>query len=257
MPHGKSHELIHIISEKNPKLKIIDLSADFRFDDIDTFEKTYQLKHQSKLINDQFVYGNCEINTDKITKASYVAVPGCFPTSVILAVYPIKQLVTGLIKVDAKTGVSGAGKTPKESNLFCEVNETVLAYNAGIHRHGPEMEEKLGHKVHFSPHLVPVQRGIISSVFLQLKDDISENELFQMFETFYEQHEQVVVKPWRSQISTKDVLNTNYTSISVTKIAPNELHIISCIDNLIKGAAGQAIQAMNVMFGYDQYVGLS
>jgi N-acetyl-gamma-glutamyl-phosphate reductase len=253
------------------KTKIIDLSADFRIKDVAVYEEWYKIEHKSPQFIEEAVYGLCEINRDKVKNARLVANPGCYTTCSILTAYPLVK--EGLIDpdtliVDAKSGTSGAGRGAKLPNLFCEVNENMKAYGVTSHRHTPEIEEQLGYAagrevlINFTPHLVPMNRGILATEYATLvkKPDGSiptEKEIRAVYESYYGKEKFVRVLPEGSCPETKWVEGSNYVDIGF-KIDNRTRRIVmmGALDNLVKGAAGQAVQNMNLMFGFDEAEGL-
>ena len=253
------------------KTKIIDLSADFRFKDVWTYEKWYKMKHQSPQFIPEAVYGLCELNRDKVKSARLVANPGCYTTCSILTAYPLVK--AGLIDpdtiiIDAKSGTSGAGRGAKIQNLFCEVNENMKAYGVTDHRHTPEIEEQLGYAagktitVSFTPHLVPMNRGILVTEYATLmrKDDKSlpsYKELKEVYDRFYAEETFVRVLNQDVCPETRWVEGSNYIDINF-KIDERTGRVVmmGALDNLVKGAAGQAVQNMNLLFGLKESEGL-
>lgn len=248
------------------KVKIIDLSADFRIRDVSVYEKWYGMEHRAPQYMKEAVYGLCELNREAIKKARLIANPGCYPTCSFLSVYPLVK--EGLIDpdtliIDAKSGTSGAGRGAKVDNLFCEVNENIKAYGVTGHRHTPEIEEQLslaaGKQVliNFTPHLVPMQRGILVTAYASLKKDISYKEVKAVYDRYYEKEYFVRVLPEDVCPQTRWVEGSNFVDVNF-KIDPRTKRIImmGAMDNLVKGAAGQAVQNMNLMFGVDEAEGL-
>ena len=248
------------------KVKIIDLSADFRIRDVSVYEKWYGMEHRAPQYMKEAVYGLCELNREAIKKARLIANPGCYPTCSFLSVYPLVK--EGLIDpdtliIDAKSGTSGAGRGAKVDNLFCEVNENIKAYGVTGHRHTPEIEEQLslaaGKQVliNFTPHLVPMQRGILVTAYASLKKDISYEEVKAVYDRYYEKEYFVRVLPEDVCPQTRWVEGSNFVDVNF-KIDPRTKRIImmGAMDNLVKGAAGQAVQNMNLMFGVDEAEGL-
>ena len=248
------------------KVKIIDLSADFRIRDVSVYEKWYGMEHRAPQYMEEAVYGLCELNREAIKKARLIANPGCYPTCSFLSVYPLVK--EGLIDpdtliIDAKSGTSGAGRGAKVDNLFCEVNENIKAYGVTGHRHTPEIEEQLslaaGKQVliNFTPHLVPMQRGILVTAYASLKKDISYKEVKAVYDRYYEKEYFVRVLPEDVCPQTRWVEGSNFVDVNF-KIDPRTKRIImmGAMDNLVKGAAGQAVQNMNLMFGVDEAEGL-
>ena len=246
--------------------KIVDLSADFRIKDVATYEKWYNLEHKSPQFIDEAVYGLCEINREDIKKARLIANPGCYTTCSILSLYPLvkERLVdVDTIIVDAKSGTSGAGRGAKVDNLYCEVNENIKAYGVAGHRHTPEIEEQLGYAagkeilLNFTPHLVPMNRGILITAYASLKKEVSYEEVKAAYDKYYENETFVRVLDRDVCPQTKWVEGSNYVDVNF-KIDPRTHRIImmGAMDNLVKGAAGQAVQNMNLLFGLPENEGL-
>lgn len=268
LPHGAARSVVEQIARSPSRIKIIDLSADYRFDDPEEYEKWYGRKHTSPDFLDDFVYGLTEINREAIRNARFVANPGCYPTAAILGVHPL--LKQGLIDlsqpliIDAKSGVTGAGRKPEVRLLFGEVNENVSPYNIGyVHRHTGEIEQELkkiagtNFRIIFSPHLVPVTRGMLNTIYVKLKENMSTDELTRLFASAYEGESLVHVLRDGSVATFQHTANTNQSVISVKKVENSPFAIIvSSIDNLGKGAAGQAVQNFNVMTGVNETEGL-
>ena len=259
LPHKAAFPVVSSLYEKNSKLKIIDFSADFRFKNPDIYEKVYGITHSSKELFKEVAYGLPEIFRDEIKNKTIVANPGCYPTSVILGLYPAK--VKGLIDenypviADSKSGVTGAGRKSSVSFTFCEINETFKAYAVESHRHAPEIAEKLRlSKLRFTPHLVPMNRGILSTVYF--KTEASKEELQNLYKEFYKNEYFVRVR--LSPPETSHVAGTNFCDIYVTKDEETGLGIVvSVIDNIGKGASGQAVQNMNILYGFPENTGLT
>ena len=250
------------------KVKIIDLSADFRLKNVDIYEKWYKLEHKSPQYIDEAVYGLCEINRDKVTKDTrIIANPGCYTTTSILTLYPLVKegiINPDTIIIDAKSGTSGAGRGAKVANLFCEVNESMKAYGVGTHRHTPEIEEQLGYacgrddlKLIFTPHLVPMNRGILVTAYANLAKDVTYEDVKAAYYKYYDKEYFVRVLPKDVCPETRWVEGSNFVDIGF-KIEPRTNRIIAmgALDNLVKGAAGQAVQNMNLLFGFDENEGL-
>ena len=247
--------------------KMIDLSADFRLKNAQIYEKWYKIEHKAPQFLSEAVYGLCEIHRQSIKKARLVANPGCYTTCAILSLYPlIKAGVAELnsIIIDAKSGKSGAGRNERLDNLFCEMNENFAAYGVATHRHTPEIEEQLSNAagrefvLQFTPHLVPMQRGILSTAYVNLSANLSENEVREIYEDFYKDEAFVKLLPKGVLPQTRFVRGTNFTHINVCfDERTKRLIVIAALDNLIKGAAGQAVQNMNLLFGFDESAGLN
>lgn len=263
-PQGLCASLVN--EEILSKTKIIDLSADFRIKDVKTYEEWYKIEHKSPEFIQEAVYGLCEINREDIKKARLVANPGCYTTCSILTCYPLVK--EGLINpdtiiVDAKSGTSGAGRGAKIDNLFCEVNENIKAYGVATHRHTPEIEEQLGYaagreiRINFTPHLVPMNRGILVTAYASLAKDVSYEEVKAVYDDYYGKEKFIRVLEKDVCPQTKWVEGSNYVDVNF-KIDPRTGRIImmGALDNLVKGAAGQAVQNMNLMFQEKESEGL-
>lgn len=263
-PQGYCSSLLN--SEILSKCKIIDLSADFRIKNKEVYEKWYGIKHQSPDFIKEAVYGLCEINRKQIQDARIVANPGCYPTCTTLSLYPLVK--EGLIDIntiitDAKSGTSGAGRSTKTDNLFCEVNENIKAYGVTDHRHTPEIEEQLSYAagqnvmVNFTPHLVPMNRGILTTSYASLKNGTSYEEVRDAYDKYYKDEFFIRVLDRDVYPQTKWVEGSNFVDINF-KIdhRTNRIVIMGAMDNLVKGAAGQAVQNMNIMFGLDETSGI-
>ena len=254
------------------KVKIIDLSADFRIKDVKTYEKWYKIEHKSPQFIEEAVYGLCELNRDKVKGARLIANPGCYTTCSILTAYPLVK--EGLIDpdtliIDAKSGTSGAGRGAKLPNLFCEVNENMKAYGVTNHRHTPEIEEQLGYAagkeivVNFTPHLVPMNRGILATEYATLNKKAdgtlpTYEEVKVVYDKYYKNEKFVRVLEKDICPETKWVEGSNYVDVNF-KIDERTGRIVmmGALDNLVKGAAGQAVQNMNLLFGFDEAEGLN
>ena len=248
------------------KTKIVDLSADFRIKDVKVYEKWYGIEHKSPQFIEEAVYGLCEVNRDKVKGARLIANPGCYTTCSILTAYPLAK--EGIIDmrtliVDAKSGTSGAGRGAKVPNLFCEVNENMKAYGVASHRHTPEIEEQLGYAsgenvtISFTPHLVPMNHGILATDYSTLKKDVTGEEVKAIYDKYYADEKFVRVLGEGVCPETKWVEGSNYVDIGF-KLDPrtNRIVMMGAIDNLVKGAAGQAVQNMNLLFGLPESEGL-
>lgn len=259
--------LASVLSEKIlNQVKIVDLSADYRFKDVSVYETWYQIEHKSPQFIEEAVYGLCEINREQVKSARLVANPGCYTTCSILTAYPLVK--EGIIDVDsliidAKSGTSGAGRGAKVPNLFCEVNENIKAYGVTSHRHTPEIEEQLGYaakkeiKINFTPHLTPMNRGILVTEYASLKTVPSYEEVKALYDKYYADEKFIRVLEKDVCPETKWVEGSNYVDINF-KIDKRTGRIImmGALDNLVKGAAGQAVQNMNLMFGERESEGL-
>ena len=249
------------------KTKIIDLSADFRLKDVSVYEAWYGIRHQSPQYLPEAVYGLCELKREQIRGARIVANPGCYTTCSILSLWPLVK--EGLIDpdtiiIDAKSGTSGAGRGEKLQNLFCEVNENVKAYGVGTHRHTPEIEEQLsdaaGHRIrlNFTPHLIPMNRGILVTAYADLAGtDVKAEEIRAAYQKYYA--EEPFIRLLDSGIcpETRWVEGSNYTDIGFyADERTGRVIVMAALDNLVKGAAGQAVQNMNLLFGLPENTGL-
>lgn len=263
-PQGLCASLVN--EEILSKTKIIDLSADFRLKDVNVYEEWYKIEHKAPQYIDEAVYGLCEINRDLVKSARIVANPGCYTTCSILTAYPLAK--EGLIDmstliIDAKSGTSGAGRGAKLPNLYCEVNENIKAYGVATHRHTPEIEEQLGYAsgekvvLNFTPHLVPMNRGILATEYATLKKKVTYEEVKAVYDQYYAKEKFVRVLDRDACPETKWVEGSNYVDIGF-KIDPrtNRIIMMGAIDNLVKGAAGQAVQNMNLLFGLPEDEGL-
>ena len=248
------------------KVKIIDLSADFRIKDVNVYEKWYGIEHKAPQYIEEAVYGLCEVNREKIKQARLIANPGCYPTCSFLSIYPcVKEglIDPNTIIIDAKSGTSGAGRGAKVDNLFCEVNENIKAYGVAGHRHTPEIEEQLSYAagepvlINFTPHLVPMQRGILVTAYASLKKDVTYEEVKAVYDKYYDKEYFVRVLNKDVCPQTRWVEGSNLVDVNF-KIDPRTKRIImmGAMDNLVKGAAGQAVQNMNLLFGLDEKTGL-
>ena len=247
--------------------KIIDLSADFRIKDVSVYEKWYGIEHKSPQYIEEAVYGLCEINRADVRRARLVANPGCYTTCSILTAYPLARegmIDMSTLIVDAKSGTSGAGRGASLPNLFCEVNENMKAYGVASHRHTPEIEEQLGYAsgekvvINFTPHLVPMNRGILATEYASLKKEVRYEDVKAVYDKYYQDEKFIRVLDKDVLPETKWVEGSNYVDINF-KIDPrtNRIIMMGAIDNLVKGAAGQAVQNMNLMFGLDESEGLN
>ncbi len=287
LPHGTTHEvakgLLHaerravvdeLITETKQDLagavhgdvKVIDLSPDFRLDDPDVYAEWYKLPHRATDLQEQAIYGLSELTRKRIATATLVACPGCYPTSALLPLVPL--LGEGLIEhddiiIDAKSGVTGAGRAAKEANLFAEVSEGVHAYGVGGHRHMPEIEQELSHAagkaitVNFTPHLIPMNRGILSTIYVRLAPGNSIDSLREALMNEYAAEPFVHVVPAGVVPATRHVRGSNNCLIGLFEDRlPGRALVLSVIDNLVKGASGQAVQNMNIACGLPETTAL-
>lgn len=261
LPHTASMNFIPRCLDAG--LKVVDMSADYRLRDAETYEKWYGVEHADTQHLAEAVYGLPELFAEEIKNARLVANPGCYPTGAILGLAPLVS--RGLIDleaiiIDAKSGISGAGRTPKPTLHFPECNESVAAYNVGIHRHTPEMNQILSQlaekevSVTFVPHIVPMDRGILSTIYVNLAKETLQAEMEDLFGDFYKDAPFVILRK-DGLPGTKDVWGTNFCHLAVRSFGRRAV-IVSCIDNLIKGASGQAVEDMNLMCGFKRTEGL-
>ena len=248
------------------KCKIIDLSADFRIKNVDVYESWYKIKHASPQFIPEAVYGLPEINREEVKRARLIANPGCYPTCSFLSIYPMVKeglIDPSTIIIDAKSGTSGAGRGAKVDNLFCEVNENMKAYGVASHRHTPEIEEQLSYAagspvtISFTPHLVPMNRGILVTAYASLTENVSDDEVRAVYEKYYRDEYFVRVLNENMVPQTRFVEGSNFVDVNV-KVDPRTRRVImmGAMDNLVKGAVGQAVQNMNLMFGLPENTGL-
>jgi N-acetyl-gamma-glutamyl-phosphate reductase len=266
LPHTTSQETFKklLADSKNSHLKIIDLSADFRLDDPKDYEKWYEHEHIAADLQPQAVYGLSEINRNQIKKSNLIACPGCYPTSALLPLIPLlnNNLISNEdIIIDSKSGVTGAGRSIKQTNLFCEINESVKAYSIGKHRHMGEIEQELTKacgaqtQINFTPHLLPINRGIISTIYVKINPNFSLSDIQNCLTTKY--HDEPFIQITDGEPNIKDVVGTNFCIISAKQgRTKDRIILVSVIDNLCKGASGQAVQNMNIICGFDEREGL-
>lgn len=248
------------------KVKVIDLSADFRIKDVEVYETWYGIQHKSPQFIEEAVYGLCEINREAIKKARLIANPGCYPTCSFLSIYPMAKeglIDMNTIIIDAKSGTSGAGRGAKVNNLYCEVNENIKAYAVAEHRHTPEIEEQLSYcsnqkvVINFTPHLVPMNRGILVTAYASLKRDVTYEEVKDVYQKYYENEYFVRVLEKDTAPETRWVEGSNFVDVNFKIDArTNRIVMMGAMDNVVKGAAGQAVQNMNLMFGIEETEGL-
>ncbi len=249
------------------KTKVIDLSADYRIKDVAVYEEWYKMEHKTPQFIKEAVYGLPEINREKIKNARLIANPGCYPTCSTLSIYPLVKeglIDPSTIIIDAKSGTSGAGRGAKVDNLYCEVNENIKAYGIGVHRHTPEIEEQLSYgadrpvTISFTPHLVPMNRGILITSYAALTKSVSYEEVKAVYDKYYSKEYFIRVLEKDVVPQTKWVEGSNFVDVNF-KIDPrtNRVIMMGAMDNLVKGAAGQAVQNMNILFGLPENKGLS
>lgn len=248
------------------KTKVIDLSADFRLKDVSVYEQWYRLEHASPQLLPEAVYGLPELNREQIARARLIANPGCFPTCSFLSVYPLVKagaIDPNTLIIDAKSGTSGAGRSAKVDSLYCEVNENIKAYGVGTHRHTPEIEEQLSYAagkpvtISFTPHLVPMNRGILVTAYASLCKPLAAEDLRQIYEEAYAGEPFVRVLPQGMVPQTRFVEGSNFVDVAFhLDERTGRVVMMGAIDNMVKGAAGQAMQNMNLMFGLPETCGL-
>lgn len=268
LPHGAAKDVVERLAKGSGRTRIIDLSADYRFDDADEYEKWYGMKHTSPDFLDHFVYGLSEINRRAIKKSKFVANPGCYPTATILGVYPLLKYnkidPAAPIIIDAKSGVTGAGRKAEVRLLFAETNENISPYSIGyVHRHTGEIEQELNKiagrslGIIFAPHLVPISRGMLNTIYVKLNSDLTSQKLIELYQAAYRDEQFIKVLNVNATATMQHTTNTNLCVISVKRVEKSDYAIVvSSIDNLGKGAAGQAIQNFNLMFGLNETEGL-
>ena len=248
------------------RTRVIDLSADYRIKDVDTYEAWYKIKHPTPQFIEEAVYGLPEVNREKIRSARLIANPGCYPTCSFLTLYPMVKeglIDPNTIIIDAKSGTSGAGRSAKVPSLYCEVNESMKPYGVGTHRHTPEIEEQLGYAagkpvtISFTPHLVPMNRGILVTAYGTLQKQVTAEEVKAAYDKYYGNEYFVRVLEPGMVPQTRWVEGSNFADVAF-QIDPrtNRLVMMGAIDNMVKGAAGQAMQNMNLMFGLEENTGL-
>ncbi len=255
LPHGTSAQKARELFDGNAL--VIDLSADFRFEDLADYERHY-VKHGAPELQRQAVYGLPELYREQIRKAKLIGNPGCYPTSAILALYPLvkNRLVEGDLFVDSKSGVSGAGRETKLGSLFCEVAEGFRPYSVGVHRHEPEIQKELAKfsnaRVTFVPHLLPINRGILTTVYGKLSTPGTTKDLLDLYRTAYRDETFVKVLAEGVYPDTRFTRFSNHCHLGLKTFQDGRFIIMSAIDNLVKGASGQAIQNMNIALGIDE-----
>jgi len=263
LPHGTTQKIIAGLPQA---VKIIDMSADFRLRNAQTYEQTYGKPHQAFELQKTAVYGLTELNREDIKKTRLVACPGCYPTAALLALQPLlkaRVISADDIIIDAKSGVTGAGRGLKQNTLFSEAGEGMSAYSIAMHRHAPEIEQELtsicGHDVvvNFTPHLVPMSRGELVTCHVRLKDGASAGDLRETLAGDYASEPFMHILPENTFPATQNVRGSNQCQIGVfADRIPGRAIVIAVIDNLVKGSAGQALQNLNVMFGFEETLGL-
>ena len=263
LPHGTTQEIVKVIPTS---IKVIDLSADFRLEDVDTYAEWYGHKHYAPEIQKEAVYGLTEFNRENISKGRVIACPGCYPTASLLQILPLvkdKLINVDDIIIDAKSGVTGAGRSLKEASLFSEVAEGMHPYGIAHHRHAPEIEQEIEKivqkriKVNFTPHLVPMNRGELITSYLRLSEGVRFDDIKDALINSFRSEKFVRISSDNVIPATRHVRGSNYviTGIFSDRI-PGRVILVTVIDNLVKGSSGQAIQNMNLMFGISEEMGL-
>ena len=263
LPNGDAQKISKLLNKKNT---LIDLSADFRLNDSKSYFKWYKQKHKSTKNINNSIYSLPELNLKNIKKYQIISCPGCYPTSILLPLIPLvkkKLIQLNNIIIDSKSGYSGAGRGVHKKYANKNLYESLSAYGVGFHRHNSEIEQEIKNytnskfKVTFTPHLTPMFRGILSTIYIDLKKSITQSVIIKELKKFYKNKKFVKIMSQNKILSTNDVINTNYCYISVCKTKyKNKLILLSVIDNLIKGGSGQAIQNMNQKFKFNENEGL-
>ena len=261
LPNGEAQKIAKIIPQH---VKLIDLSADFRLKDFRLYKKWYGINHKCKELINKSIYAITEFSKNYLGKHRIISCPGCYPTSIQIPLIPLvekKMINVGNIIIDSKSGYSGAGKNVKSK--FKNIFNSVSAYGVGSHRHMAEIDQELSKiskkkiKVHFTPHLIPMFRGILSTIYLETRGKNNARKIYKFLKNYHKKNFFVKIAKFNTGISTSEVMNTNYCNISVCKNRKeNKIIIISAIDNLIKGASGQAVQNMNAVFKLKETIGL-
>lgn len=265
LPHGASKDVIPSLIDRG--LKVIDLSGDFRYDDVKVYEEWYGQKHSSPELLAESVYGLPELYRDRIKDARLIGNPGCYTTCSILGAYPLLKSGLGSsenVIVDAKSGVTGAGRGLALAYHFCECTENTKAYKVATHRHTSEIEQELSKAagreviISFTPHLIPQKRGILSTIYINLNKECTTEELVELYKDFYKGEYFIRVKEAGELPETKHVAGSNFVDIGiVADPRTKRAVIVSALDNIYKGAAGQAVQNMNLMLGLDEKTGIA
>ncbi|MCR3759805.1 N-acetyl-gamma-glutamyl-phosphate reductase [Clostridium felsineum] len=263
LPSGKTFSIVKKALENG--VKVIDLGADYRLKSYETYEEWYNITHQGKELLKNAVYGLSEIYREKIKTSNLIANPGCYPTASSLALIPLlkhKLIDTNSIIIDAKSGVSGAGRKASTNNLFIECNDSIKAYGDAHHRHTPEIEQTLSYEANenilltFTPHLVPMNRGILCACYSNLNKKIKLEEIYSIYKEFY--NNELFIRIIDKLPETRWVKNSNYCDIGIRiDQRTNKIIVFSAIDNLMKGAASQAVQNMNIMYGLPEQTGIN
>ena len=262
MPNGQSQIIANNLNKRNV---LIDLSADFRIKKSHIYEKFYKIKHKSKNLLKKSIYGLSELYENKIKESNIIACPGCYPTSTILPLFPLLKnnfIKKNQIIIDSKSGYSGAGRSILKISKKIDLFNSLSAYGLPNHRHNAEIKQELSViskniKFNFTPHILPMFRGILSTIYVEKNKGITAYNIFNFLKKFYRNNKFIRINKINEPIGTKNVINTNYCEISICESSiKNKLIILSAIDNLIKGGAGQAVQNMNIRFNYNIEEGL-
>ncbi len=263
LPNGEAQKISKIIPEH---VRLIDLSADFRISNLNTYKKWYGINHKNKKLIKKSIYSITEFTRDKLSKYKIIACPGCYPTSIQIPLIPLikKNLINVKnIIIDSKSGYSGAGKNIKKRFNYKNLFNSVSAYGVGSHRHMAEIDQELSNiskkkiNVFFTPHLIPMFRGILSTIYIEPKNSVNAKKIYEFLKKYHKNNFFVKIAKFNSYIGTGEVMNTNYCKISICKDRNSKkIIILSVIDNLIKGASGQAVQNMNVAFKINERLGL-
>ena len=263
LPNGESQKIAEVLPER---VKLIDLAGDFRLKDFNEYKKWYGLNHSCKNLLKQSIYALSEFSRKKLKNYKIIACPGCYPTSVQIPLVPLiknKMIKTNNIIIDSKSGYSGAGKQIKNKFKFKHLFNSVSAYGIGSHKHMPEIDQELSKvakkkiNVFFTPHLIPMFRGILSTIYLESEKKYTAKNIYNFLKKYHKENYFIKMAKFNSSIGTGDVLNTNFCKISVCNDRKkNRIIIVSAIDNLVKGASGQAVQNMNIIFNFKESLGL-
>ncbi|PJK29127.1 N-acetyl-gamma-glutamyl-phosphate reductase [Minwuia thermotolerans] len=267
LPHGTTQEIVRQILTENETIRVIDLSADFRLDDTDVYAEWYGHEHYATDIQPMAVYGLPEYYRERVAKSRLVANPGCYPTAALLGLLPLVEqglIDTTDVIIDAKSGVTGAGRGLKENLLFGEVAEGIHPYSVASHRHAPEIEQEIAKHAHgaethvnFTPHLMPMNRGELCTCYVRMTGGATVADLRRTFEARFAGEPFVSIVPEGVTPATRHVRGSNYCLVGLYQDRiPNRAIVVAVIDNLVKGSSGEAIQNMNLMFGLSELTGL-
>jgi len=263
LPNGEAHKIVNYLPSK---VKLFDLSADFRLNNPNIYKKWYGINHKSIKYISKSIYSISEFTKKKLKKYKIISCPGCYPTSVQIPLLPLiekKLIKVNNIIIDSKSGYSGAGKKIKEKFMHKNLFDSVRAYGVGSHRHMAEMDQELSKtakkkiNVTFTPHLIPMFRGILSTIYLETKNGKGAKDIYNFLKNYHKHNYFVKIAKFNKPIGTGDVMNSNYCQISVCENRKkNKIIIISAIDNLLKGGSGQAVQNMNLAYNFNENLGL-